>query len=83
MENKNKTINGSTDIINNLVANMGTLEAVNDTLEAISDYIFKQLMVARDLPDVSEDTIAILTDINNKVFRLCERGKIEATLAMN
>lgn len=83
MENKNNSINSNVTAVNNLVANVGTLEAVTDTLEAISDYIFKQLMVARDLPDVSEDTIALLTEINNKVFRLCERGKIEATLAAN
>ncbi len=42
---------------------------------------YKQLTIVRESPeDYSQDTADLLVAINNKVYRLCERGKAEAAL---
>ncbi len=83
---ENKTITAANPaaatVLNALEDHIGTFEAVTDTFEAISDYIYKKLMIVRESPeDYSQDTADLLADINNKVYRLCERGKAEAALA--
>ena len=76
MENKN--INTNTIAAFNTIC---TLETATDTLEAISDYIYRKLMVAQECPeDYNGETIALLTDINNKVYRMTERCKVELTM---
>ena len=74
MENKN---------INTIAAfnTISTLETATDTLEAISDYIYRKLMIAQECPeDYNGETIALLTDINNKVYRMTERCKVELAM---
>ena len=74
MENKNTNTIAAFNAIS-------TLETATDTLEAISDYIYRKLMVAQECPeDYNGETIALLTEINNKVYRMTERCKVELTM---